>query len=115
LKNKVQVSFGGKKVKVKVELNCPTKGISRVEINTPKDFDYITSGLCGNTVIKNDGFNCSLHYELATGERKCSNSSELLGKQWILNKNINWQIDLQVNALKKLEKCFSILTKDQKI
>jgi hypothetical protein len=102
LKKKVQASFGGKKVKVKVELNCPTKGITRVEIITPKDLDYITSGLCGNTVIKNDGLNCSLHYELATGVNICSNSSELLGLLWRvnINTNINWQLDLQVSGLK---------------
>jgi hypothetical protein len=95
---KLQASFGGKKVIVKLELNCPTKGISRVEIITPKVLDYITSGLCGNTVIKNDGLNCSLHYELESGEKVCSTSSELLGYLWRVNTNINWQLDLQVSA-----------------
>ena len=105
---KLQASFGGKKVIVKVELNCPTKGISRVEINAPKDLDYVTSGLCGNTFLKNDALNCSLHYESETGLKICSNSSDLLGNQWILNKNINWQIDLQVIALKSEENSLTL-------
>ncbi len=98
--NKLQITFGGREpIKVKVELNCPTRGISRVEINTPQSLDYATSGLCGNTFLNNDGSDCSLHYEhAATGQKICSDSSEVLGDEWRVKKvNVSWQLDLQVS------------------
>ena len=89
-------------MKVKVELNCPPnsqgtpKGISRVEINTPQSVDYITSGLCGNTYLNSESLSCSLHYENEKGQMTCNDSSEVLGKEWKMKTNIDWQIDLQV-------------------
>ena len=94
---KVRAEYGGKSVKVKVEFKCPINtwsGISRIEINTPIDLSYQTSGLCGNTIL-NRVLNCSMHYELESNKKQCSNSSELLGANWRV-KNINWTIDLQV-------------------
>ena len=85
-------------MKVKVELNCPIhtwSGISRVEVNSPINLNYETSGLCGNTVLNSGNLNCSLHYELDNVKKQCSNSSELLGVNWKF-KNLNWDIDLQV-------------------
>jgi hypothetical protein len=83
-------------VNVKVELNCPARGISRVEINTPQNLNYTTSGLCGNTFLNDGVLSCSLHYENEKGDTVCSDSSEVLGNAWRVKTNIDWQLDLQV-------------------